>query len=175
MLKEGERWKNLRKGAVIMLNRHDIFKDGKAVRHFSFLDVESGEKACLSSAELYIAYVSPYGEKGVERDDLLRDLSVRYAEEEMSLPETKKIVEYIYSKGVQEKMYEYIREYFAEELAEGRAEARAEARAEGLAEGRREEKLDNARAMLRGGISSERVADILKLSESDMKEVMNLR
>ena len=195
MLKEGEIWKDLRKGAVIMLNRHDIFKDGKAVRHFSFLDAESGEKACLSSAELYIAYVSPYGEKGVERDDLLRDLSVRYAEEEMNLPETKKIVEYIYSKGVQEKMYEYIREYFAEELAEGRAEARAEARAEGLAEGkaeglaegrkegrasgiaegRREEKLDNARAMLRGGISSERVADILKLSESDMKEVMNLR
>ena len=57
----------------------------------------------------------------------------------------------------------------------GLAEGRKEGRASGIAEGRREEKLDNARAMLRGGISSERVADILKLSESDMKEVMNLR
>ena len=29
--------------------------------------------------------------------------------------------------------------------------------------------------MLAGGIPSDRVADILKLSESDMKEVMNMR
>ena len=55
--------------------------------------------------------------------------------------------------------------------AEGRAEARAEARAEGA----KEATISNARAMLAGGIPSDCVADILKLSESDMKEVMNMR
>ena len=135
--------------------------------------------------KLIIAHVSPDGTRGDEIDELFRDLSVMYADVEMSLPETKKIVKYILDKGVQENMYEYMREYFAEELAEGRAAARAEARAEGLAEGRaegrregrkegrREERLANAKAMLRGGISSDRVADILKLSDSDMKEIMN--
>lgn len=72
-------------------------------------------------------------------------------------------------------MYEYIKEYFAQELAEGRAEARAEAHAEGRAEGAKEATISNARAMLAGGIPSDRVAAILKLSESDMKEVMNMR
>ena len=88
--------------------------------------------------KLIIAHVSPDGTRGDEIDELFRDLSVMYADVEMSLPETKKIVKYILDKGVQENMYEYMREYFAEELAEGRAAARAEARAEGLAEGRAE-------------------------------------
>ena len=92
---------------------------------------------------------------------------------------TKKVVDYILEEGVQESMYEYMKEYFAQELAEGRAEARAEAHAEGRAEGRaegaKEATISNARAMLSGGIPSDRVAAILKLSESDMKEVMNMR
>ena len=128
----GERWGCLRKGAVIMLNRHDVVGNGKAVNKIGFYMDDGNVAVSEKGMWLYIVHVTPYGEKGVERDDLLRDLYVRYAEEEMSLPETKKIVEYIYRKGVQEKMYEYIREYFAEELAEGRAEARAEARAEGF-------------------------------------------
>ena len=51
----------------------------------------------------------------------------------------------------------------------------AEGRASGRAEGAKEATISNARAMLAGGIPSDRVADILKLSESDMKEVMNMR
>ena len=43
---------------------------------------------------------------------------------------------------------------------------------EGRIEGYREATISNARAMLKSGISSERVADILKLSKSEMKEVM---
>ena len=167
MLGKGERWSDLRKGVVIMLNRYDIFKEGKAVRHFSILDVESGEKASLCSMELYVVFVSPNGRRGVERDDLLRDLFVGYYQEEMSLPMTKKVVDYILEEGVQESMYEYMKEYFAQELAEGRASGRAE--------GAKEATISNARAMLAGGIPSDRVADILKLSESDMKEVMNMR
>ena len=167
MLGKGERCSDLRKGVVIMLNRYDIFKEGKAVRHFSILDVESGEKASLYSMELYVVFVSPNGRRGVERDDLLRDLFVGYCQEEMSLPMTKKVVDYILEEGVQESMYEYMKEYFAQELAEGRASGRAE--------GAKEATISNARAMLAGGIPSDRVAAILKLSESDMKEVMNMR
>ena len=51
--------------------------------------------------------------------------------------------------------------------------AKEEGRKEGRKEGRREERLANAKAMLIGGISSYSVADILKLSDSDMKEIMN--
>lgn len=80
---------------------------------------------------------------------------------------TKKVVDYILEEGVQESMYEYMKEYFAQELAEGRASGRAE--------GAKEATISNARAMLAGGIPSDRVAAILKLSESDMKEVMNMR
>ena len=140
MLGKGERWSDLRKGVVIMLNRYDIFKEGKAVRHFSILDVESGEKASLCSMELYVVFVSPNGRRGVERDDLLRDLFVGYCQEEMSLPMTKKVVDYILEEGVQESMYEYMKEYFAQELAEGRASGRAE--------GAKEATISNARAML---------------------------
>lgn len=157
---------------------------GDRLKHFSITDLEKGWIASEKAMKLIIAHVSPDGTRGDEIDELFRDLSVMYADVEMSLPETKKIVKYILDKGVQENMYEYMREYFAEELAEGRAAARAEARAEGLAEGRaegrregrkegrREERLANAKAMLRGGISSDRVADILNLSDSDMKEIM---
>ena len=53
-------------------------------------------------------------------------------------------------------------------------EARAEGLAEGRAEGRREATISNARAMLAGGISSDRVADILKLSENEMKEILKM-
>ncbi len=185
LLKPGENWKDLRKGTVILLNRHDIFRDGDSLKHFSITDLEKGWIASEKAMKLIIAHVSPDGTRGDEIGELFRDLSVMYADVEMSLPETKKIVKYILDKGVQKNMYEYMREYFAEELAEGRAAARAEARAEGLAEGRaegrregrkegrREERLANAKAMLRGGISSDRVADILKLSDSDMKEIMN--
>ena len=63
---------------------------------------------------------------------------------------------------------------------EGGAKMRADVfyrmRREGIEEGRiegyREATISNARAMLKSGISSERVADILKLSKSEMKEVM---
>lgn len=43
---------------------------------------------------------------------------------------------------------------------------------EGREEGRKFERLVNARAMLASGIPSRQVADILNLSEKDMKEVV---
>ncbi len=180
LLKSGEEWRALRRGAVIMLNRHDVFGKEEAVIKVEPCIISGGKKELYGKGMcLYMVHVSDRGEMGVERDDLLRDLFVGYCQEEMSLPMTKKVVDYILEEGVQESMYEYIKEYFAQELAEGRAEARAEAHAEGRAEGRaegaKEATISNARAMLAGGIPSDRVADILKLSESDMKEVMNMR
>ena len=52
--------------------------------------------------------------------------------------------------------------------------AREEGLDEGRAEGRREATISNARAMLAGGISSDRVADILKLSENEMNEILKM-
>lgn len=42
LLKPGENWKDLRKGTVILLNRHDIFRDGDSLKHFSITDLEKG-------------------------------------------------------------------------------------------------------------------------------------
>ena len=53
-----------------------------------------------------------------------------------------------------------------------RCEGREEGRALGREEGRKFERLVNARAMLASGIPSRQVADILNLSEKDMKEVI---
>ena len=53
-----------------------------------------------------------------------------------------------------------------------RCEGREEGRALGMEEGRKFERLVNARAMLASGIPSRQVADILNLSEKDMKEVV---
>ena len=53
-----------------------------------------------------------------------------------------------------------------------RCEGREEGRALGMEEGRKFERLVNARAMLASGIPSRQVADILNLSEKDMKEVI---
>ena len=172
LLKSGEEWRALRRGAVIMLNRHDVFGKGEAVIKVEPCIISGGKKEFYGKGMcLYMVHVSDRGEMGVERDDLLRDLFVGYYQEEMSLPMTKKVVDYILEEGVQESMYEYMKEYFAQELAEGRASGRAEGRAEGA----KEATISNARAMLAGGIPSDRVAAILKLSESDMKEVMNMR
>ena len=153
LLKSGEEWRALRRGAVIMLNRHDVFGKGEAVIKVEPCIISGGKKEFYGKGMcLYMVHVSDRGEMGVERDDLLRDLFVGYCQEEMSLPMTKKVVDYILEEGVQESMYEYMKEYFAQELAEGRAEARAEAHAEGRAEGRaegaKEATISNARAML---------------------------
>ena len=163
LLKSGEEWRALRRGAVIMLNRHDVFKDGKALRCFAMSETGGGGDVFPRGMTLYVAHVSDCGERGIERDDLLRDLFVGYCQEEMSLPMTKKVVDYILEEGVQESMYEYMKEYFAQELAEGRAESR------------KNERLDNAKALLESGVEQDIVKKALKLSESDMKEVMNKR
>ena len=42
LLKPGENWKDLRKDTVILLNRHDIFRDGDSLKHFSITDLEKG-------------------------------------------------------------------------------------------------------------------------------------
>ena len=161
-LKSGEEWRALRRGAVTMLNRHDVFGKGEAVIKVEPCIISGGKKEFYGKGMcLYMVHVSDRGEMGVERDDLLRDLFVGYYQEEMSLPMTKKVVDYILEEGVQESMYEYMKEYFAQELAEGyfaqelaegraeaRAEAHAEGRAEGRAEGAKEATISNARAML---------------------------
>ena len=141
LLKSGEEWRALRRGAVIMLNRHDVFGKGEAVIKVEPCIISGGKKEFYGKGMcLYMVHVSDRGEMGVERDDLLRDLFVGYCQEEMSLPMTKKVVDYILEEGVQESMYEYMKEYFAQELAEGRASGRAE--------GAKEATISNARAML---------------------------
>ena len=110
--------------------------------------------------------------KESERDVLFRDLSVKYSQQSMMLPKTKKVVEYLKERGVRNSMYDYIKAYFAEELAEGRAKSMAEGRAEGIAEGKREATVSNAKAMLFDGLPADRVARILGLS---LDEIENIR
>ena len=114
LLKSGEEWRALRRGAVTMLNRHDVFGKGEAVIKVEPCIISGGKKEFYGKGMcLYMVHVSDRGEMGVERDDLLRDLFVGYCQEEMSLPMTKKVVDYILEEGVQESMYEYMKEYFA--------------------------------------------------------------
>ena len=109
LLRMGEQWNHLRRGSVIMFNRHDVMGDNESVTMISLYEPEGRKIMPSKGMRLYMVHVSPNGQRGIERDDLLRDLSVIYAEEEMILPITGKIVRYILKEGVQEKMYEYMR------------------------------------------------------------------
>lgn len=109
LLRMGEQWNHLRRGSVIMFNRHDVMEDNESVTMISLYEPEGRKIMPSKGMRLYMVHVSPNGQRGIERDDLLRDLSVIYAEEEMILPITGKIVRYILKEGVQEKMYEYMR------------------------------------------------------------------
>lgn len=171
MLAPASAWQERKRCCVIMLNKHDVMGEGRQIIRIEALDTESGKRVSEKDALLFMVFVSAQGKES-ERDALFRDLSVKYSQQSMMLPKTKKVVEYLKERGVRNSMYDYIKAYFAEELAEGRAKSMAEGRAEGIAEGKREATVSNAKAMLFDGLPADRVARILGLS---LDEIENIR
>lgn len=193
MLKKGEPWDRLRRCCVIMLNQHDILKRGEPVVRIESVSSDTGESASEKASQVYIVNCSYKGDGVGKKFDLLKDLTKNYMREALTLPEMKKVVEYMVQGDVQDMIRDFIREYFADELAEGRAmlrndawaegltegrlegkkEGRKEGRKEGIEEGRREEKYSNARELYKNGVDIEVISKSLNIPQGEMEAIVN--
>ncbi len=145
-----------------------------AFRHISFLNerpVEFGEeffRHLFHAAEL--ANMTSIQRRHYDRD-MQALLDYRAQMKCATEKGLKQGIEEGLKQGIEKGLKQGIEKGHKQGLKEGRAKGRAEGREEGRAEGRAEQNQDNAREMMRLGISEEIICQVTKLSPEELRNL----
>lgn len=150
LLRPSEDWVSLRRGIVIMLNKHDILKNGKSIERFDLMQNETKVKASEKGVTLFMVNCSYHGLE-TEDNDFFHDLTVDYVREELYLDENKNVVNYILGREEQYKMTE---------------------RQERILENERKEaKEEVIKTLINNGIDASSISKALNLSDTDLQRI----
>ena len=158
LLQPSEDWTELKRGVVIMLNKHD-----KAVEKFELTHSDTKEKASEKGVVLYMVNCSHQG-RDKEEKDFFHDLMADYVKEELYFSENKTVVDYILGREEQYKMTERQERMIENERKEAAREA-----AENAA---KRTTRDIAKKLLQNGVDVNVVSKSLNLSDRDLNRLV---
>ena len=162
LLQPSEDWTELKRGVVIMLNKHDILKHGKAIEKFEMTHSDTKEKASEKGVILCIVNCSHQGNDKAQ-NNYFHDLMADYVKEELYFAENKTVVDYILEREEQYKMTERQERLIENERKEAAREAAMKAKAETTR--------DLLKTLINNGIDASAISKALNLSNADINKI----
>ena len=166
LLQPSEDWTELKRGVVIMLNKHDILKHDKAVEKFELTHSDTKEKASEKGVVLYMVNCSHQG-RDKEEKDFFHDLMADYVKEELYFAENKTVVDYILGREEQYKMTERQERMIENERKEAAREAAKKAAKKAKVETTR----DILKTLIDNGFDASAISKALNLSSADINKI----
>ena len=154
LLQPSEDWTELKRGVVIMLNKHDILEHGKAIEKYEMMNSDTKEKASEKGVVLYMVNCSHQG-RDKEEKDFFHDLMADYVKEELCFVENKTVVDYILGREEQYKMTERQERMIENERKEAAREATR----------------DILKTLIDNGIDASAISKALNLSNADISKL----
>lgn len=154
LLQPSEDWTELKRGVVIMLNKHDILEHGKAIEKYEMMNSDTKEKASEKGVVLYMVNCSHQG-RDKEEKDFFHDLMADYVKEELCFIENKTVVDYILGREEQYKMTERQERMIENERNEAAREATR----------------DILKTLIDNGIDASAISKALNLSNADISKL----